>query len=93
MLRSMMATSAASVVFVAVAATPVAAAPEPKTVALKSNGLGVCVSQLAIMPEIIGVDRLGQDVSNLARTKTLLQAITTVRSPECGYPPGPGHLR
>lgn len=92
----MLATAGASIGVVVVAATPAAAAPEPapepKMLALKSNGVGVCVSQLAIMPELIGFERLGQDVSNPASTKTLLEAIKTVRSPECGYPPEPGHL-
>jgi hypothetical protein len=92
MFRVMVGTTGAWVAMAAIAATPAAAAPEPKEVAMHSNGLGVCVSQLAIMPELIGFERLGQDVSNLARSRTLLEAIKTVRSPQCGHPPGPGHL-
>ncbi len=69
-------------------ATPALAVSEPKLVAEKNNGVGVCISQVAIQPELIGADRLGEE----ARARFAnVGGLDGLRN-ECGGPPGPGHL-
>lgn len=74
------------------AAAPALAAPEPRDVAQKSKGLGVCVSQVAVQPGLIGVERLGQAARELAQDKMIQEEQAGLRN-ACGGPPGPGHLR
>lgn len=41
--------------------TPALAASDSKLVAEKNNGVGICMSRVAVQAELIGVDRLGQE--------------------------------
>jgi hypothetical protein len=63
------------------------------------HGVGVCVSQVAIMPELVGVDRWGDAVRDVAGTASpgsempvLLDDLRGDGPGGCGAPPGPGHL-
>ncbi|MGY1744014.1 hypothetical protein [Blastococcus sp. SYSU D00695] len=55
--------------------------------------MGVCVSQIAIMPELLGVGatNLGQAARVAAQERFLLEELAGLRN-TCGNPPGPGHL-
>jgi len=82
--------------------TPANAVSSPKEVATNSNGVGVCMSQVAIQPELLGASRLGAVVSSAAEPGTpgsevpeLLDGVdgdVGLRN-TCGGPPGPGHLQ
>jgi hypothetical protein len=82
-------------VLVGVVLTPgiASAQPQPHEEAHPNQGAGVCVSQIAIMPELLelGVTNLGQAARVAARQKFLVEYLDTLRD-ECGNPPGPGHL-
>ncbi|MEA3077000.1 MAG: hypothetical protein QOF60_1908 [Actinomycetota bacterium] len=68
------------------------AAPAGAELAAKSNGVGVCISQVAIAPEqILGVSSLGQVIRKLGSTGDLHPLLDGARN-TCGEPPGPGHL-
>lgn len=69
-------------------ATPALAASDPKLVAEKNNGVGICMSQVAIQPELIGADRLGQQARHGFAGIGGLEGLRNA----CGGPPGPGHL-
>lgn len=63
------------------------------------HGVGVCMSQIAIDPTLVGADHLGQAVSGLASPGTagsgVSSALAGLRGDGdggCGAPPGPGHL-
>jgi hypothetical protein len=58
--------------------------------ATKSNGVGVCFSQLAIDPDTIGADSLGAAIRAMAGSD-LPASLDGARN-ACGEPPGPGHL-
>jgi hypothetical protein len=76
-------------------ATPAgAAAPE------FPHGVGVCMSQVAIQPELAEVARLGELVQTAAGPGTeasdvpsLLDDLRGDGPGGCGAPPGPGHLQ
>lgn len=56
-----------------------------------SNGVGVCISQVAIAPdEILGVNSLGSAIRTIAGPE--LPAFLNESRGACGEPPGPGHL-
>jgi hypothetical protein len=60
--------------------------------AAKSNGVGVCLSQVALdTSDILGFDRLGIALSGAARSGELAPLLSGSRN-SCGEPPGPGHL-
>jgi hypothetical protein len=64
--------------------------------AARSNGVGVCLSQVAIDPTIIGVTHLGEAIHSIAGPGTpgsdAPASLEDLRN-TCGEPPGPGHLR
>lgn len=55
-----------------------------------SQGVGVCFSQIAIMPDIVGAGSLGEAI----RTKAGPDLPSQLAGDRgvCGEPPGPGHL-
>lgn len=92
--KSLVAAALAAIGSGAFPATAVSAATGER--AANSNGVGVCVSQLAIDPSIIGVDRLGEGMSATAGPGTAgsgIPASLDGARNTCGEPPGPGHLR
>lgn len=86
MMRRLVLTGVAFLGFSTVGLATAAAGPD-REVALKNRGAGVCVSQVAILPELVGADRLGQ----FARGGSLRAELAELRN-ACGSPPGPGHL-
>jgi len=85
----------ASGAMAAALASPAAAGP-PET----PHGVGVCMSQVAIAPELMGAERHGDIMSELAGkgtpgsdVKLLLDDFRGDGPGGCGAPPGPGHLR
>ena len=68
------------------AASPAAAVER----ASKSNGIGVCRSQIAIDPSQIGFTSLGAAMRTIAGPE--LPAMLDGERNACGEPPGPGHL-
>lgn len=63
------------------------------------HGVGVCMSQVAIQPDLAGADRLGQLVSESAGKQANRNGVPTLIADlrgdgpgGCGAPPGPGHL-
>ena len=90
-MRRLVLVGAAFVTFSATGLGSAMADPVPREVALNSNGVGVCVSQVALQPELFQVEHLGQFVSSID-PGTGPEVLEAARSPECGYPPGPGHL-
>ena len=65
----------------------------------KGHGVGICLSQVAIQPDLIEADRLGQVVSAIAGAASsgsdvpaFLEEVRNDGPGGCGEPPGPGHL-
>lgn len=64
------------------------------------HGVGVCVSQVAIRPDFLGLERLGDFVQSVAAPGTQGSGVPAFFDLElrgdgpggCGQPPGPGHL-
>lgn len=59
-------------------------------IASKSNGVGVCLSQVATDPSIVGLDRLGDGIRERAKAQTVPTDLDGSRN-ACGEPPGPRH--
>lgn len=59
--------------------------------ASKNQGVGVCMSQVAINPEFVDAPRLGSFARSLAKEQQLVAELDGLRN-ACGEPPGPGHL-
>lgn len=77
------------------AASTLAASAAGATIAPNSNGVGVCFSQLAIDPSIIGVTRFGDGIKTFAAPGSPGSDIPANLAGDrnaCGEPPGPGHL-
>jgi hypothetical protein len=87
-MRNMYVGAGLTALILAGAATPALAASDPKLVAEKNNGVGICMSQIAIQPELVGADRLGQEARNRFSNVGGLEGLRNA----CGGPPGPGHL-
>lgn len=88
------AAAASSLPLLALGASPAAAQPSEYP-----HGVGVCISQLAIDPTLIGVAHLGAAISSLASPgqpgSDVPAALDGARGDGpsgCGAPPGPGHL-
>ena len=79
--------SAVGVVAVVGLATPAGAVR-----AERNNGVGVCVSQLALASEtFLDVPHLGTFVRDVAHEANVGDVLAGARN-TCGEPPGPGHL-
>src|SRR5262245_20915094 len=92
--RSFVAATLASGAMAAAFASPASASPPEFP-----HGVGVCMSQVAIAPELAGAERLGDVVTEFAGksssgsdVKLLLQDFRGDGAGGCGAPPGPGHL-
>ena len=76
-----------------VLALPLAASAAPPE---NPHGAGVCLSQVAIQPEAVGANRLGDAVSSLAAqggsVPALIDSARGDGANGCGAPPGPRHL-
>ena len=83
--RKMLGAAALSIVTLTMAASSAGA-----TIAPKSNGIGVCRSQIAIDPSQVGLSHLGEGMRTLAGPG--LPALLDGDRNACGEPPGPGHL-
>jgi hypothetical protein len=64
------------------------------------HGVGVCISQLAVGPDLVGIDHLGELAVGGAGPGSpgsdVPSGLADVRGDGpggCGAPPGPGHLR
>ncbi len=74
---------------VTVAAVLGLAGPASAEKAATSNGVGVCLSQVAIDPSLVGLNNLGEHMRTLGGTTP--SELDGLRN-ACGEPPGPGHL-
>ena len=72
------------------------ASPAGAQLAEKSQGVGVCMSQVAIRPDLVEASTLGEFMRNLAGPgdagSNVASELEGFRN-ACGPPPGPGHLR
>jgi hypothetical protein len=72
----------------------VTAGPAGAERAARSNGVGICISQLAIEPSILEASSLGEVMGEIAGPDlpAIINEDFELRN-TCGEPPGPGHLR